>query len=113
MIRSTIFAVLSLAFCFASSAQEVKHSFFVAGPDFTGIVGEDGSKQWDAGRKGARDGWVLPDGNVLIAWADVVQEITPDHKVVFEYKKDPANKELGTVARLPNGRTLITELGSK
>lgn len=94
-------------------AAEIQHSFFVAGPDFTGIVGEDGKPQWDSGRAGARDGWVLPNGNVLIAWGDVVREFTPDKKVVFEYKLNPANKEIGTVQRLANGNTLITELGGK
>lgn len=94
-------------------AEEVRHSFFVAGPDFTGIIDEEGEQVWDAGRPGARDGWVLPSGNVLIAWSDVVQELTRDRKVVFEYKLDPANKEIGTVERLDSGNTLITELGDK
>jgi hypothetical protein len=93
--------------------DETKHSFFVAGPDFTGIIDEDGKEVWDSGRAGARDGWVLPDGNVLITWSDTVRELTRDKKVVFEYKKAPANKELGTAQRLPNGNTLITELGPK
>jgi hypothetical protein len=94
-------------------AAEIQHSFFVAGPDFTGIVGEDGKPKWDSGRAGARDGWVLPGGNVLIAWGDVVREFTPEKEVVFEYKLNPANKEIGTVQRLANGHTLITELGKK
>ncbi len=109
-------SALSLIFfaplCLSVRAQEVRHSFFVAGPDFTGIVGEDGEKQWDLGRKGARDGWVLPNGNVLIAWNDVVREMTPAKEVVFEYRLDASNKELGTVQRLKDGRTLITELGT-
>lgn len=96
-----------------SRAAEIKHSFFVAGPDFTGIIDEDGNPEWDAGRTGARDGWVLPSGNVLIAWNDVVQELTREKQIVFEYKLDPANKEIGTVERLDSGNTLITELGKK
>ena len=32
---------------------------------------------------------------------------------MFEYKLDPANKEIGTAQRLENGNTLITELGKK
>ena len=94
-------------------AAEIQHSFFVAGPDFTGIVGEDGKPKWDSGRAGARDGWVLPNGNVLIAWGDIVREFTPEKEVVFEYKLNSTNKEIGTVQRLANGNTLITELGSK
>lgn len=111
------FVVIALAFADATAAapdvSQIKHSFFVAGPDFTGIIDEAGAKAWDSGRAGARDGWVLPNGNLLIAWSDVVREFTRDKQVVFEYKLDPANKELGTAQRLPNGNTLITELGPK
>ncbi|TWT92081.1 beta-propeller domain-containing protein [Stieleria varia] len=96
----------------ATPQSSIRHSFFVAGPDFTGIIGEDGSKEWDSGRGGARDGWVLPTGNVLIAWSDVVKEFTPGKTVVWEYKLDPTNKEIGTVQRLKSGMTLVTELGS-
>jgi hypothetical protein len=32
---------------------------------------------------------------------------------VFHYPKSPENREIGTVQRLENGRTLITELGPK
>lgn len=97
----------------ATRAETIKHSFFVAGPVFTGIVGEEGEKVWDSGRPAARDGWVLPNGNILIAWSDVVREFTRDSEVVFEYKLDPANKEIGTAERLDNGNTLVTELGKK
>lgn len=109
--------ILAASLCFASVAMaappEIRHSFFVAGPTFTGIIDEEGKPAWDAGRGGARDGWVLPNGNVLIAWKNVVQELTRSKDVVFEYKIDPVNKELGTVERLENGNTLITELGKK
>jgi len=94
-------------------AADVRHSFFVAGPDFTGIVNENGKRVWDSGQAGARDGWVLPNGNILIAWGTMVREFTPEKEVVFEYQLDTANKEIGTVERLENGNTLITELGKK
>ncbi len=95
------------------AADPIRHSFFVAGPDFTGIIDEQGKQVWDAGRKGARDGWVLENGNILIAWGDVVREFTPEKQVVFEYKLNPANKEIGTAQRLADGKTLITELGAQ
>jgi len=94
-------------------AEEVRHSFFVAGPTFTGIIDEDGKESWDAGRPAARDGYVLPSGNVLIAWDDEVQEFTPDKKVVFHFRRSPANREIGCVERLAGGATLITELGAE
>lgn len=97
----------------AAAAPAVKHSLFIAGPSFTGILDEDGKEIWNAGRPGARDGFVLENGHVLIAWSDVVQEFTREKKVVFEYRKSPENAEIGTVERLAGDRTLITELGKK
>ena len=91
----------------------VQHSFFVAGPVLTGIVGEAGEVLWDAGKPGARDGYVLDNGHILICWSDEVKEYDQDKNVVFTFKKSPENKELGTVQRLENGNTLITELGEQ
>ncbi len=90
---------------------KIRHSFFVAGPSFTGIIDQDGKEVWDSERPGARDGWVLPNGNVLIAWGNEVKEFTREKKVVFHYAKAKENREIGTVERLANGNTLITELG--
>ena len=104
---------VALACSQVSRADEIRHSFFVGGPNLTGIIDEEGRVAWDAGRPGARDGWVLPGGNVLIAWSDEVQELTPAKQVVFRYARSPENSEIGTVERLANGNTLITELGSK
>lgn len=97
---------------FLPAAEQIRHSFFVAGPTFTGILGEDGSPLWDAGRAGARDGYVLDNGNVLIAWNNMVREISRERAIIFEYKISPSNKEIGTAVRLKNGNTLITELGN-
>ncbi len=118
MIRpfSLLFAVTTLLIPMAEShsqSPQTRHSFFVAGPTFTGIIDEQGNESWDSGRAAARDGWVLPNGNVLIAWNDIVREFTRDKQVVLEYKIDPLNKEIGTVERLDDGNTLITELGVK
>lgn len=93
--------------------EPIKHSFFIAGPTFTGIIDEDGNEGWNAGRPAARDGWVLENGNVLIAWSDEVVEFDREKKVTFRYKKSADNKEIGTVERLADGKTLITELGPK
>jgi hypothetical protein len=97
----------------ATQSQEIRHSFFVAGPSFTGIIDEAGQEAWDSGRPAARDGYVLPNGNVLIAWDNEVKEFTRDKQVVFHYAKSPDANEVGTAERLANGATLITELGSK
>lgn len=108
-----ISAVASVAHQAQAAEPSIRHSFFVAGPNFTGIVAEDGTKQWDSGRKAARDGWVLANGNVLIAWNDVVKELTMSNEVVWQYKLDRTNKEIGTAVRLNSGNTLVTELGKK
>ena len=94
-----------------AAAEDIRHSFFIAGPTFTGIIDEDGAETWNSGRVGARDGYVLANGNVLIAWADEVKEFTRSRQVVFHYRKSDQNKEIGTAQRLENGNTLITESG--
>jgi hypothetical protein len=96
------------------AVEEIRHSFFIAGPSFTGIIDEVGNEAWSAGRPAARDGYVLENSNVLIAWSDEVKEFKRiGNEVVFNYKKSAENKEIGTVERLENGNTLITELGPK
>ena len=94
-------------------AEPVRHSFFIAGPTFTGLIDESGQEAWDSGKPAARDGFVLPNGNVLIAWSDEVKELTRDKQVVFQYARSDENKEIGTVQRLESGNTLVTELGPK
>ncbi len=94
-------------------SEAIQHSFFVAGPSFTGIIDERGKETWNSGRAGARDGFVLENGNVLIAWGDEVKELTREHELVFHYRKSSENGELGTCARLANGNTLVTELGGR
>ncbi len=96
-----------------SAASPIRHSFFVAGPTFTGIIDEAGKEIWDSGRPAARDGYVLPNGNALIAWVDEVVEMKPTKEVVFRYTRAKENAEIGTVQRLDNGHTLVTELGAK
>jgi len=112
------FLLLSVVCCVVcagslAAEQPIKHSFFIAGPTFTGIIAEDGSEEWNAGRAGARDGFVLPNGHVVIAWANEVKELDRAGKVHFHYPISKENKEIGTVERLANGNTLITELGAK
>jgi len=89
----------------------IKHSFLIAGP-ITVIVGEDGQVKWRTNGR-ARDGFVLPNGNVLVSIGNVAKEITRQGKVVWSYKLAPVNKELGTALRLDNGNTLVVERGVK
>ncbi len=108
-----LFVVALLAIRGTVVAEEIRHSFFVAGPTFTGIIDEDGQEAWNAGQAAARDGYVLPNGNVLIAWTGEVKELTREKQVVFRYARSAENKEIGTCERLDNGNTLVTELGPR
>lgn len=109
---TNILAVLGImASAHAEDAPAIKHSYLVMGGK-TAIIGEDGKVEWEyKGR--TRDGFVLPNGNVLLAFNGEVEEVTRAKEVVFSYKLDKANKEIGTTQRLANGNTLITELGAK
>jgi len=111
MLLRSLWVVLCVLVPNALRAEEIRHSFFIAGPSFTGIIDEDGKEIWNSGKNAARDGYVLPNGNMLIAWSDEVKELTREMKLVFHFKRTANAKEIGTVERLDNGRTLITELG--
>ncbi len=115
-------ALLSLALCLvmgfrAEGADEsaIRHSYLVLGGK-TAIIGEDGKAQWEF-RGGSRDGFVLPNGNVLIAFADRVEEVVPAgeklNQTVFTYQRSKENGEISTAQRLYNGNTLVTELGKR
>ena len=93
------------------SSTGIRHSFLITGA-WTAIIGEDNKVLWRT-PGGSRDGSVLKNGNVLIAFAKSVKEFTRDGKVVFEYRLGKGNREISTAARLPNKRTMITELGNK
>lgn len=90
---------------------DIKHSYLVLGKK-TAIIAEDGSLAWEH-TGGSRDGFVLPSGNVLVAYSKRVEEVTRDKRVVFEYTLSTENREIGTAQRLYNGNTLVTELGGK
>lgn len=105
------FVPLALEASQSQAQEKISHSYLVLGSR-TAIIAEDGSVSWEyAG--GSRDGFVLPNGNVLLAFGNRVEEVTPKKEIVFSYALDPSNKEIGTAERLYNGNTLITELGPK
>ena len=101
------------------AADEKPHpgyAFLATGAE-TYILGADGKVRWSYPR-GSRDGWVLPDGNVLLAvnrdndfpGGGVVQ-VSADGKetVLFKGTRD----EVNTCQPLPNGPVLLTEAGPK
>lgn len=110
-----IFIIISFAFItkFDKPVGEepITHSFFMAGPEFTGIIGEKGEEIWNTGKAGARDGYVLPNGNILICWADEIKEYNKNKEVIFTYTRKSEEIELSAVERLANGNTMIVESG--
>ena len=68
------------------AAGSIRHSYLVLGSK-TAIIGEDGNPVWEY-QGGTRDGFVLPDGNVLLAFSDRVEEVTRD-KQVAHVRKGP------------------------
>jgi len=93
------------------SESGILHSFLITGSR-TAIIGEDGRIVWEV-PGGSRDGFVLSNGNVLVSHGAYVNEYQRDGKIVFHYDLSAENSELGTAARLENGRTLIVEKGPK
>lgn len=117
LLKNLCFAVITTCLfgCFSSlSADEptaIRHSYLVMGAK-TAIINEQGIADWEYSG-GSRDGFVLPSGNVLLAFGDRVEEVTRDKKIVFSYTKSKENREIGTTQRLYNGNTLVTELGNR
>jgi hypothetical protein len=106
-----VLASVSTGLAEDKAASSIRHSYLVMGGK-TAIIGEDGAARWEY-RGGTRDGFVLPNGNAVLAWSDRVEEVTPAKQVVFSYTRNPDNSEIGTVQRLYNGNTLVTELGKR
>lgn len=92
------------------SPSGIRHSFLITGSK-TAIVGEDGRIQWEVPER-SRDGFVLPNGNVLVSHAREVREYTRDGRVVFRRGLSPENSEMGTAVRLADGNTLLVERGA-
>lgn len=96
--------------------EKISHSFLAAGNE-TYILDGTGKVTWRYPHA-SRDGWVLPDGNVLLAVAKnkdypggAAVEITRAGKVVFAFKG--TQSEVNTVQSLENGRVLLTEAGAR
>src|SRR5258707_245686 len=109
-------ALLSSAAAEDKARTNITHSFLATGAE-TRIVSGDGQTIWKYPR-GTRDGWVLPNGNLLLTISKDkdypgggVIEITRDGKVLFEYKG--TQSEVNTAQALENGNILLTEAGAE
>jgi len=97
------------------AAEPIKHAFLAAGAE-TFITDETGKVTWKYPHS-SRDGWVLDNGNVLLALSKsstypggAAVEVNRDGKVVFEFKGSQA--EVNTVQPLADGKVLLTEAGN-
>jgi len=74
------------------------------------ILDAKGQIEWEYPTALTHDAWKLENGNVLFADGNSVTEVTPDKKVVFQYKS-AEQKGGGTYAcqRLDGGNTLVGE----
>ena len=114
--------VLSFAFAsivHAGDETTIKHSFLGVGKaNQAVIIDEDGAVEWKFDMP-ASDGWVLPNGNVLLALygtkefpnGSVVEVDRKTKQILFQYKG--RQKEISTVQPLPDGTLLIAELGAE
>lgn len=92
------------------------HAFIAFGAE-TRMVDQRGQTIWKDPRN-TRDGWVLPNGNILLALSKSkdypgggVVELTRAGETLFEWKG--TQSEVNTVQALPNGRFLVAEAGPK
>ncbi len=102
--------------CNNAFSSDIKHSFIVFGQETFVVDGE--GKITRQIPKSSRDGWLLPNGNVLLAVSKGkefpgggVLELTKDGKTVFEFKG--SQSEVNTVMPLENGSIMFTEAGAK
>jgi hypothetical protein len=111
-----VYGILAATIVRADAAKEpIKHSFFAAGVE-TYILDDEGKVVWRY-PQGTRDGWVLPNGNVLLAVTKnkeypggAAVEVTRDNKIVFEFKG--TQSEVNTVQAVGDN-ILLTEAGDK
>jgi hypothetical protein len=100
----------------SADAPKVSHSFLATGGE-TFIVDGVGKVTWSYPQS-SRDGWVLENGDVLLAFSKgkdfphgAAAIITKDGKIAFEFKG--TQSEVNTVQPLKDGNILLTEAGDK
>src|SRR5258708_2884917 len=106
---------LSLAGGIAGDSK-ITHAFLATGAA-TYIRDGNGKIVWTYPHA-TRDGWVLPNGNVLLALANSAKyprggaiEVARDGKIVFDFKG--TQTEVNTVQPVGDDRILLTEAGAK
>ena len=106
----------AIASSLTQAAEPITHSFLATGGQ-TYITGADGKTVWNL-PESTRDGWVLENGNLLLAMSKGpkfpgggVREIDKAGTVLFEFMG--TQSEVNTVQALPGGRVLLGEAGPR
>ena len=97
-----------------TSSLGIRHAILATGGE-TFLLGSDGATRWTYPGS-TRDGWVLPDGHILLAVnrsgeypGGAVVELDKSGKTVVVFKG--SQDEVDTVQPLPGGRLMLTESG--
>jgi len=114
--RIILASIITVAGGIAIAAEPMKRTILITGAA-TLIADETGKALWTYPHA-SRDGWVLENGNVLLALSKsktypsgAVVEVTKEGKIVFEFKG--SQSEVNTVQALGDGKILLTEAGDK
>jgi outer membrane protein assembly factor BamB len=104
-----------LAFILLSTAAIAGHPFLCC--DYGGgkvcVVSAEGKIEWQWDCKSPQDCWKLPNGNYLFCFVSGALEVTPDKKIVWEYKAPTEVKnEVHACQPLPDGNVMIVECGT-
>jgi len=122
-VRTVCCAAMLVLFATAPGwAQEIRHAYLCSdiGAERVFKVSATGEIAWEYPAKQCADAWLLPNGNVLMSFTDRegdgklanrgAREVTPDKKVVWEYK---TTSEVWSCQRLADGNTLVAECSAK
>jgi len=95
------------------SAVGIRHSLLITGSTGTYLYGEDSKLVWET-PGASHDGYVMGNGNILVSVDNEAREFKQGtQEIVWSYRLDPVNAELGTVVRLEDGQTMIVERGKR
>ena len=115
-LTALLLAGASLTVPARADEPAISHSFLATG-GATYIKNSDGKIVWEYPH-GSRDGWVLPDGTILLTLSrgkefpgGGVVHVTRDKKVLFQVKG--TQDEVNTAQLLANGNYMLTEAGDK
>ena len=110
------FGVVGSAQLVTLAEEKISHSFLATGAE-TFLVSENGRTEWSYPLS-TRDGWVLPDGHLLLTISagkeypdGGIVEVARDGKVLVEFKG--TQSEVNTSQKLSSGNILLTEAGPK